>query len=218
MCINLIQYWVNRIISLDLYQKIRWKFLARYSLSCGWNRDMLKKFAERLILTRVALSYINKKRKTPFALSMLQDGMKGWIEYEREREMDRWKREVDRNRDDERIDSGTRCAGTAEVLEEALRFWVMTLFESRSRIVNGASGSGVISHLDLSAGAGDKSALNKICRRHSGEIKGTKRGWRCELQDAPACYFFDFSPLMRFARQFMPELMSSLKSSSSSSY
>lgn len=33
------------------------------------NRDMLKKFAERLILTRVVLSYINKKRKTPFALS-----------------------------------------------------------------------------------------------------------------------------------------------------
>lgn len=31
-------------------------------------------------------------------------------------------REVDRSRDDERTDSGTRCAGAAEVLEEALRF------------------------------------------------------------------------------------------------
>jgi len=29
----------------------------------------------------------------------------------------------------------------------------MTLFESRSRVVNGASGSGVISYLDLGAGA-----------------------------------------------------------------
>lgn len=52
----------------------------------------------------------------------------------------------------------------------------MTLFESRSRIVNGASGvRGVISHLDLREPGGDKSALNKICRRHSGEIKGTSR-------------------------------------------
>lgn len=80
--------------------------------------------------------------------------------------------------------------------------------------MNGASGvRGVISHLDLRDSGGDKSALNKICRRHSGEIKGMSRMTsRGVLQDAGRFVTTPTSDrLMRPPRRFMPELMSSLE-------
>lgn len=128
------------------------KIPMRHFTPCRQNNNVLKKFAGHLILPSGPTAHINKKRKIPFALSCTEEDSaerKGkWNGRGMEEKGGGWYG----CRDDERTDSGTQCAGAAEVLEEALRFWVMTLFESRSRIVNGASGSGVISYLDLRAG------------------------------------------------------------------
>ena len=69
----------------------------------------------------MVLAYINKKRKTPFALSCTErdNAERKCVKRERNEGKGRgWYG----CRDDKRTDSGTQCAGAAEVLEEALRF------------------------------------------------------------------------------------------------